>query len=61
MQKLLSLIRSHLFVFVSITVGDSSKEILLQFMSEKALLFILCVSSLYQTFSTLFSEGYAIF
>ena len=33
-QKLLSLIRSHLFlfVFISITLGDSSKKILLQFM-----------------------------
>ena len=34
MQKLLSLIRSHLFIFVfiSITLGDRSKMILLQFM-----------------------------
>ena len=33
-QKLLSLIRSHLFIFVfiSIPLGDSSKEILLKFM-----------------------------
>ena len=33
-QKLLSLIRSHLiiFVFISITLGDRSKKILLQFM-----------------------------
>ena len=61
MQKLLSLIRSHLFVFVSIAVGDRSKEILLQFVSEKVLLFIFYVSSLYQIFITLFSEGYAIF
>jgi len=32
-KKLLSLIRSHLFIFVfiSINLGDSSKKILLQF------------------------------
>ena len=36
MQKLLSLIRSHLtiFVFIFITLGDRSKKILLQFMSK---------------------------
>ena len=35
-QKLLSLIRSHLFIFVfiSITLGDTSKNILLHFMSK---------------------------
>ena len=35
MQKLLSLIRSHLFIFVFIfiTLGGGSKKILLQFMS----------------------------
>ena len=35
-QKLLSLIRSHLFIFVFIfiTLGDGSKKILLQFRSE---------------------------
>jgi len=35
-QKLLSLIRSHLFIiaFISITLGDSSKRILLQSMSN---------------------------
>ena len=35
-QKFLSLIRSHLFIFVFIfiTLGDGSKKILLQFMSE---------------------------
>ena len=34
-QKLLSLIRYHLFIFVfiSITLGEGSKKILLQFMS----------------------------
>ena len=38
-QKLLSLIRSNLFVFVliSITLGDESKMILLQFMSKGVL------------------------
>ena len=37
-QKLLNLIRSHLFVFISITVGDrSKKKMLLQFMSENIL------------------------
>ena len=38
-QKLLSLIRSHLFifVFVSITLGDRSKKILLQLTSESVL------------------------
>ena len=36
MQKLLSLIRSHLFIFVFIfiTLGGGSKKILLRFMSE---------------------------
>ena len=35
-QKLLSFIRSHLFIiaFISITLGDSSKRILLQSMSN---------------------------
>ena len=34
-QKLLSLIRSHLFIFavISFTLGDRTKKILLQFMS----------------------------
>ena len=38
-RKLLSLIRSHLFIFVfiSITLGDGSKKILLQFMSKSVL------------------------
>ena len=38
-QKLLSLIRSHLFIFVfiSITLGDGLKKILLRFMSESVL------------------------
>ena len=38
-QKLLSLIRSHLFTFafISITLGDRSKKILLQFMSKSVL------------------------
>ena len=38
-QKFLSLIRSHLFIFVfiSITLGDRSKKILLQFMSKSVL------------------------
>ena len=38
-QKLLSLIRSHLFIFVFIfiTLGGGSKTILLQFMSESIL------------------------
>ena len=38
-QKLLSLIRSHLFIFVFIfiTLGGGSKKILLQFMSESVL------------------------
>ena len=39
MQKLLSLIRSHLFIFVfiSITLGEESKRILLQFMWKSGL------------------------
>ena len=39
-QKPLSLIRSHLFIFVfiSISLGDGSKSILLRFMSETVLL-----------------------
>ena len=38
-QKLLSLVRSHLFIFVfiSITVGDRSRKILLWFMSKSVL------------------------
>ena len=38
-QKLLNLIWSHLFIFVfiSINLGDSSKKILLQFMSKSVL------------------------
>ena len=38
-QKLLSLIRSHLFIFafVSFVLGDRSKKILLQFMSRSVL------------------------
>ena len=38
-QKLLSLIRSHLFilVFISITLADEAKKILLRFMSESIL------------------------
>ena len=38
-QKLLSLIRSHLFIFafISITLGDGSKKILLWFMSKSVL------------------------
>ena len=34
MQKLLSLIGSHLFAFIVITLGGGSEKILLQFMSE---------------------------
>ena len=35
-QKILSLVRAHLFIFVfiSITLGDGSKKILLRFMSR---------------------------
>ena len=38
-QKLLSLIRSHLFIFdfISITLGGGSKKILLRFMSKSDL------------------------
>ena len=38
-QKLLSLVRSHLFIFVfiSITLEDGSEKILLRFMSESVL------------------------
>ena len=38
-QKLLSLIRSHsfIFVFILITLGGESKKILLQFMSKSVL------------------------
>ena len=38
-QKLLSLIRSHLFIFalMSITLGDRSKKILQRFMSKSVL------------------------
>ena len=39
LQKLLNLIRSHLFIFVfiSITLGGGSKKILLRFLSESVL------------------------
>ena len=39
MQKLLRLIRPNLFIFafISITLGDRSKKILLQFMSKSVL------------------------
>ena len=39
LQKLLSLIRSHLFIFVfiSITLGNGSRKMLLQFLSYKVL------------------------
>ena len=45
-QKLLSLIRFHLFIFVfiSITLGDRSKKILLQFMSKRVLLMFSAMS-----------------
>ena len=36
-QKHLSLIRSHLFIFIFITLGGGSKKILLWFMSESVL------------------------
>ena len=38
-QKLLSLIRSHLFIFVfiSFALGDESKKVRLRFMSKKVL------------------------
>ena len=39
--KLLSLIRSHLFIFVPITIGDKSKKIL-WFMSKSVPLAIIC-------------------
>ena len=37
-QNFLTLIRSHLFIFIFITLGDGSKKILLQFMSRSILL-----------------------
>ena len=37
MQKLLSLIRFHLFIFISITLGSGSKIIMLCFMSKSIL------------------------
>ena len=42
MQKLLSSVRFHLFIFVFIfiTLGGRSKKILLQFMPESVLLFL---------------------
>ena len=43
-QKLLSLIKSHLFIFV--TLGGGSKEILLQFMSKSVLLMFSSKSSI---------------
>ena len=37
LQMLLSLSRHHLFIFIYIILGDRSKSMLLQFMSEKIL------------------------
>ena len=59
-QKLLSLIKSHLFIFISITLGDGSKKISLQFRS-KCVLPMFCsrsfiVSSL--TFRALIHLGF---
>ena len=34
MQKILSLIRSHLFIFISIILGDRLEKILLLFLSK---------------------------
>ena len=47
-QKLLSLLRSHLFsfVFIFITLGGGSKKILLQFMSKSVLLMFSAKSSI---------------
>ena len=62
LQKLLNLIRSHLFSFVliSITLGDQSKKISLQFMSKNFLLVFssrsFIVSSL--TFRSLIHFGF---
>ena len=44
-QKLLSLIRSHLFIFIliAITLGSESEKILLWIMSESGLFFSLSV------------------
>ena len=52
-QKLLSLIRSHLFisVFISITLGNGSKKIFLQFMSESVLLMFYSRSFIVQFYS----------
>ena len=48
-QKLSSLIRSHLFIFVFIfiTLGGGSKRILLQFMSNSGLCFLLFLKYLF--------------
>ena len=45
MQKLVSLIRSHLFIFVliSITLGDWPKKILLQFINSSRSFIVLCL------------------
>ena len=40
-QKLLCLIRSHLFIFIFSAVGDRSKKILLRFTSKSVLCFLL--------------------
>ena len=37
MQKLINLIRSHLFIFVFISLGDGPEKTLVQFMSENVL------------------------
>ena len=52
-QKLLSLFRSHLliFVFMLITLGDGSKKILLQFISESVLPMFSCKSFIVSGFT----------
>ena len=52
-QKLLSLIRSHLFIFVfiSITLGGGSKKILLWFMSKRYCLWFPLKSFIFSVFT----------
>ena len=52
-EKLLSLIRSHLFIFISITLGGGSKRILLWFMSK-------CILPLFSSRSFIVS-GFKVF
>ena len=59
-QKLLNLIRSHLFVFtfISFALGDQSKKTLLRFMSENMLSMFSCRSFMVSHFIVRFLNAF---